>query len=152
MSGKAEPEFRMATVQDVEAILEVGDDLFDNVPTRELTTEFLNDERHHMALAYVDGRIVGMASAFHYVHPDKPTSLFVNEVGVVDAFQKQGIGRNLVKYLLQHGEGLGCQEAWVATESSNTAARRTYVAAGGNEGNEPIVLVTFGDTDQKGSR
>ena len=39
------------------------------------------------------------------------------------------------------GLTLGCRSAWVATERSNSAARRLYETAGGIE--EECVLVTF---------
>ena len=35
--------------------------------------------------------------------------------------------------LLSHARTLGCVAAWVLTEASNTAARRLYTSAGGEE-------------------
>ncbi len=68
----------------------------------------------------------------------------MNEVGVVDEFQNQGIGRRLVQQLCDYGKTrLGCKEAWVATERSNIAAQKAYLAAGGVEDKEPIVLFLF---------
>jgi len=71
-----------------------------------------------------------MASVFHYVHPDKPAQLFVNEVGVAASHQSQGIGLRLLTALLEHGRRIGCTEAWVATEQNNIAARALYRRAG----------------------
>lgn len=115
--------------------------VFDNPIDPRWTTEFLADPRHHMAVALVEGEVVGMASALHYVHPDKPPELWVNEVGVAPSYQNQGIGRQLLQALFVRGRDLGCTEAWLGTEESNTAARRMYAAVGGKE--EPMVYVTF---------
>ena len=84
-----------------------------------------------------------MASALHYVHPDKRPQLFVNEVGVDPAWQRRGIGRRLMNALLDHGRTLGCTEAWVATEQNNAAGRGLYLAAGGAEDPEPCIVYTF---------
>ena len=85
-----------------------------------------------MAVALDGGQVVGMASAVHYVHPDKPPELWINEVGVAPAHQQQGIGQQLLRALFARGRELGCTEAWLGTEVDNVAARRLY-AAGGRE-------------------
>ena len=84
-----------------------------------------------------------MASGFHYVHPDKDPSMFINEVGVIDDFQNQGIGRELVKFLWKYAQKIGCQEAWVGTEKSNIAAQRCYIASGAKADDEPFILFEF---------
>ena len=91
--------------------------------------------------ALVGGQVVGMASAMHYVHPDKPPELWVNEVGVAPPYQRQWIGKQLLEALLAHGRALGCKEAWLGTEETNMAARRLYAAVGGQE--EHMIYVTF---------
>jgi aminoglycoside 6'-N-acetyltransferase I len=77
----------------------------------------------------------------HYVHPDKPPELWVNEVGVAPSHQGHGIGRSLLRALFAHGRALGCAEAWLGTEESNAAARRLYASVGGEEG--MMVYVSF---------
>ncbi|HET8735515.1 MAG TPA: GNAT family N-acetyltransferase, partial [Pricia sp.] len=133
----------MATIDDVSALEKVGDRLFDYPIKPKRAREFLNDSRHHLVLAYHQKEIVGMASAIHYVHPDKNPTLFINEVSVLNDFQNKGIGRSLVKFMVDHGKYLGCTEAWVVTENSNKAARRAYVAAGGSEDEESVILIEF---------
>jgi aminoglycoside 6'-N-acetyltransferase I len=94
-------------------------------------------------VAIGEGRVVGMASAAQCVHPDKRPQLWINEVGLATPYQGQGIGRGLMERLLDRGRELGCREAWVGTERSNTAARRLYAAAGGAEEPEDFVIVEF---------
>jgi ribosomal protein S18 acetylase RimI-like enzyme len=84
-----------------------------------------------------------MASAVHYVHPDKPPELWINEVGVAPTHRAQGIGRRLLEALFERGRASGCRQAWVATEPGNMAARRLYAVAGGKEAPEPFVMVEF---------
>jgi len=123
------------------ALDHVAPGVFDHAINPEWTAAFLSDSRHHLAMALAEGQVVGMASAVHYVHPDKPPELWINEVGVAPSHQGQGVGRALLQALLQQGKRLGCVQAWVLTDRANTAAMRLYASAGGVE--EPIPSVMF---------
>jgi aminoglycoside 6'-N-acetyltransferase I len=79
----------------------------------------------------------------HYVHPDKPPELWINEVGVAPTHRRLGIGRRLLDALFERGRSLGCRQAWVAIEPVKVAARRLSAAAGGKESPEPFVMVEF---------
>lgn len=66
-----------------EAVLtHVAPGVFDHAVDPARSVEFLNDPRHHLAVAIEAGLVVGVASAVHYVHPDKSPELWINEVGV----------------------------------------------------------------------
>src|SRR3712207_6411736 len=119
----------------------VAPDVFDDDVDTRWAAEFVADPRHHLAVALDGGVVVGMASAVHYVHPDKPPELWVNEVGVAPSHQRRGIGRALLEALFARGRELGCREAWVLTDDANTAARGLYAAVSGEE--SPAVMVSF---------
>jgi GNAT superfamily N-acetyltransferase len=121
----------------------VAPDVFDNPIDARWSAEFLADPRHHLVVAIEDGLVVAMATALHYIHPDKPPELWVNEVGVAPTHQGRGIGRQTLAALLAHAKTLGCQEAWVLTSTDNAAARRMYAAVGGREEAESPVMITF---------
>ena len=77
---------------DQEALLgSVAIEVFDHPPRPALVTEFLSDPRHHIAVAVSEGVVIGFASAVHYVHPDKPAELWVNEIGVTPDSRRRGI-------------------------------------------------------------
>jgi ribosomal protein S18 acetylase RimI-like enzyme len=121
----------------------VAEEVFDHPVRMDLAAEFLSDPRHHIAVALDGGVVVGMASAVHYIHPDKPAQLFIDEVGVTPSYQRQGIASELIARLLAHGRALGCTEAWVAADEDNGPARALYAHVGGQE--EPVraVIYTF---------
>ncbi len=136
--------YTLASEDDLDAIVAIGDYLFDYPIKVNRAIEFLSDDRHHLFLAYDNANVVGMASAFHYVHPDKDPNLFINEVAVLEEYQNKGIGRTLVKKMVEFGRSeLRCQEAWVATMESNRQAIKSYQAAGGKEEKECVVLIEF---------
>jgi ribosomal protein S18 acetylase RimI-like enzyme len=117
--------------------------VFDCAPQLPLTTEFLSDPWHHLVAAIEEGQLVGFISAMHYVHPDKPAELWINEVGVAPSHQGKGIGGALLRAMLEHGRELGCVNAWVLTEKKNKAAMRLYASAGGVEAAKPAVMFEF---------
>lgn len=105
--------------------------------------EFFADPRHHLAVAIRDGTVIGIASGVHYVHPDKDPELFINEIGVAPDFRRQGIGRRLLRCLLDHARRLNCRRAWLLAEPHNAAARALYASVGGHESPTPPVLCSF---------
>jgi ribosomal protein S18 acetylase RimI-like enzyme len=126
-------ETRILGPGDEAMLTRVAPDVFDNEVDPRLTAEFLHDPRHHLAVAVEANVIVGFASGVHYVHPDKPPELWINEVGVAPSHQRRGVGRLLLSALFKVGHSLGCREAWALTEESNTAAKRLYESVGGSE-------------------
>ena len=126
---------------DIATLDRVADDVFDEPVNLAWAREFLNDHRHHLAVALDGATVVGFASAVHYIHPDKPPELWINEVGVAPTHHRRGIGRQLLEALFEHGRSLGCGQAWVLTEEENDAARGLYSALGGVE--DKSIMYTF---------
>ena len=136
-------DVRVLAATDVPLLERVAPGLFDKRIRRELATEFLNDPRHHVVAAIDGDVVVGFVSAVHYVHPDKPTELWINEVAVAPTHHNLGIGRRLVAMLVAHGEAIGCNEAWVLTSPDNEPAKRMYRAAGATPHEELSVMFTY---------
>ncbi len=105
----------------------VAPDVFDHPIERRQLTHYLASPGHHLMVAIVDGEIVGQVAAVVHRHPDgRPTELYIDEVAVAPALQRQGIARSLLDAMLTFAKELGCQEAWVGTEPDNTAAKALY--------------------------
>lgn len=134
---------RLLGRDDSAALDHVSPGVFDGPIHPQWLAEFLSDSRHHLAVAVDDATVVGFASGVHYIHPDKPPELWVNEVGVAPSHQNQGIGRRLLATLFERARELNCAQAWVLTSRSNASARRMYAAAGGTEEPEDPLMVNF---------
>ena len=140
---RPDPEVRVLAAGDLEILVRVAPGVLDRgiIPGR--AAEFLGDPRHHIAVAIEDGAVVAFASGVHYVHPDKPTELWINEVGVSPAHQRRGLGARVVRALLDHGRELGCVNAWVLTDRSNAAAMALYRSCGGVEATGDTVMFEY---------
>jgi ribosomal protein S18 acetylase RimI-like enzyme len=125
-------EVRILTSADIAVLDHVVDGVFDGPVVPSLAAEFLADDRHYICVAIEDGLVIGFASAVRYVHPDKPSEMWINEVGVSPRFQRRGIGKAMISRLLTEAQTNGCREAWVLTDDDNTAARALYRSAGGS--------------------
>ena len=134
---------KILSKDDLPLLMNVADDVFDNPVKASFAREFLEDPRHHIVVAIADNMIVGFASAVHYIHPDKPNELWVNEVGVSPPYQQQGIGKAIMKGILRLGRELGCKNAWVLTDRNNEAANHLYKSAGGQISEEDTVMYEF---------
>ena len=136
-------EYRMLGAGDVAVLDRVADDVFDGEIQPALAREFLGDARHHLAVVIDDGVVVGFASGVHYVHPDKPAELWINEVAVAPSHLRRGIAQSLLRMLFDTGRALGCAQAWVLTDGDNAAAMRLYASLGGDPGTHDHVMFDF---------
>jgi aminoglycoside 6'-N-acetyltransferase I len=137
-------EVRTLTAADAALLERVAPGVFDDPLDAAATRRFLDDPRHHLAVAIDGGTIVGMASAVHYDHPDKPApEMWVNEVGVAPTHRERGLGKRLLARIIDEARALGCSEAWVLTDRSNHPALRLYRSLGGEERPYDQVMLTF---------
>ncbi len=138
-------EIRLLDASGIGALDHIAPEVFDNPidPGFAPRVPVLSDPRHHIAVAIDEGQIVGFASAVHYVHPDKPTELWINEVAVAPGHQRRGVGKAVVLRILALGRELGCVQAWVLTDKTNTAARALYASAGGHDAPGDTLMVDF---------
>lgn len=119
-------EIRRLEAGDDALVMQVADNVFDEPVKPERLAAYLSQSGHFMVVAIVDGVVVGQCAAVIHRHPDKVTELYIDEVGVSPAFQRQGIARKMLDAMFEIGRENGCEEAWVGTEPDNVAARALY--------------------------
>ncbi|HXW83126.1 MAG TPA: GNAT family N-acetyltransferase [Candidatus Binataceae bacterium] len=127
-------EVKVLHAGDDHVLMKVAPEVFDYPVDPALVHEFLVDPRHHIAVAIDDGVVVGFASAVHYIHPDKPPELWINEVGLAPTHRRRGLGKAVLQSLFEVARAQRCKMAWVLTDRSNTAAMALYKSVGGKEG------------------
>ena len=119
----------------------VAAEVFDEPIDPHRLQAYLAEPGHHMLVALHVGEVVAQVAAVIHRHPDKPTELYVDEVGVTPAFRRQGIARAMLDAVFVLGRKLGCEEAWVGTEVDNVPARRLYEERGAD--GEPFVMYVY---------
>lgn len=127
-------EIKVLRRGDETILMNVAAEVFDNPIDAALTREFLEDPRHHIAVAIDDGLVVGFASGVHYVHPDKAPELWINEVALAPTHRRRGLGQAVLKALFEVGRSHHCRAAWVLTYRNNPAAMALYSSVGGKQG------------------
>jgi ribosomal protein S18 acetylase RimI-like enzyme len=143
-------EIRVLQRGDDNVLMNVAAEVFDNPVRPEWIKEFLDDPRHHIAVAIDEGVVIGFASGVHYIHPDKPPELWISEVSIAPTHRGQGLGQAVLRALLELGRSLNCSEAWVLTYRDNRAANSLYASLGGTAGadtsgpSDAMVGYTFG--------
>ena len=63
--------------------------LFDRPVDEAASRRFLDDERHHLLVAYVDGHPAGFVSGVEMTHPDKGTEMFLYELEVEESLRRR---------------------------------------------------------------
>jgi ribosomal protein S18 acetylase RimI-like enzyme len=119
-------EFKLLTPDDAKVLGRVAEDVFDAPIDAIRLSAYLAQPGHHMIVALHEGVVVGQTAAVVHRHPDKPTELYIDEVGVAADYRQQGIAGRMLEFMLAHGKAIGCEEAWVGTEPDNLPARALY--------------------------
>ncbi|TGT81030.1 MULTISPECIES: GNAT family N-acetyltransferase [unclassified Mesorhizobium] len=136
-------EIRRLYPGDDALVMRVADDVFDEPVRPERLASYLAQSGHFMIVALVKGLVVGQCAAVIHRHPDKPTELYIDEVGVSPAFRRQGIARKMLDAMFALGREHGCEEAWVGTEPDNLPARALYEARKPHAEAESFVMYVY---------
>jgi ribosomal protein S18 acetylase RimI-like enzyme len=123
----------------------IAAEVFDEPISPSRLAAFLGEPGHDMVVALDGGVIVGQVAAVVHRHPDKPTELYIDEVGVAAGYRRRGIARRMLEAMFGHGKAIGCEEAWVGTEPDNLPARRLYERQPSpmGDGAEEFVMYVF---------
>lgn len=117
---------RRITAEDETAFQRVAPEVFDKPVDAERLRAYLREPGHLMVLAFDGELVVGQCAGVVHRHPDKPTELYVDEVGTASTHRRRGIARAMLAALFAWGRELGCEEAWLGTELDNEAANTLY--------------------------
>ena len=111
---------------DFERLMAVRPGLFDLPLRPDQARAFLDNPLHEIVLAFDGETAVGMATGTVLLHPDKPPSMFINEIGTRDSHLRQGIGTGVTQALINIARKRGCVGIWLGTESDNVPALGLY--------------------------
>ena len=102
------------------------EDIFDEKIDSRRLAAMLKEQNNILLVAINEGVVIGQVLAVIHRHPDKPTELYIDDLGVSEKFQRRGIATRLIEQLYVIGMDRGCEEIWVATEPENEPAIKFY--------------------------
>ena len=105
-------------------------DVFDEDIDPQRLAAYLTMPGNLMVLAVANGEVVGQTRGVIHRHPDLPTELYIDNLGVTPNRRREGIATRLLDDLVAWSREMGCEEAWVGTELDNEAARTLYERRG----------------------
>lgn len=104
----------------------VAPDVFDEPIHPDRMRAYLREPGHIMVLALEGDLVVGQCAGVIHRHPDKTTELYVDEIGTASTHRRMGVARLMLDELFAWGRELGCEEAWLGTETDNEPAKALY--------------------------
>jgi ribosomal protein S18 acetylase RimI-like enzyme len=126
------------TQENISLLDNLAEDVFDvTIDPRRLAI-YLGSDGHLLIVAHSGEQVVGQVAAYVHHHVDHASDLYIDNIGVCPEFQRQGIARRLVDDMMAWGEELGCEQAWIVTDTANIAARNLYASLGAEA--ETIVM------------
>ena len=124
----------------------VAEDVFDERIDLGRLAAYLADSSHMMVVALANGEVVGQARGVVHRHPDEPTELYIDNLGVTPTRKREGIATRLLDDLVDWGRSLGCEQAWVGTEPDNEPARALYQGRGSDAETFVMYFYEFDET------
>jgi ribosomal protein S18 acetylase RimI-like enzyme len=112
--------------EDLAVLCAVPEGLFDEDIRPDQAEAFLADPANVIVLAFDGPLAVSMATGTILRHPDKPPSMFINEVGTRESHQRRGIARAVILRMLEIARARGCEGVWLGTEVDNAPAIGLY--------------------------
>jgi aminoglycoside 6'-N-acetyltransferase I len=107
-----------------------ADDVFDNPvdQARAAACAALRDYRLFVAIA--EGVVIGQARGFIQPQPDDASWLYVDNLGVSNAWKRKGIASALIERIVAWGVSRGAILVWLGSEPDNSEASGFYRALG----------------------
>jgi ribosomal protein S18 acetylase RimI-like enzyme len=129
------------TQENISLLDNLAEDVFDlTLDPRRLAT-YLGSDGHLLIVARSGEQVVGQLAAYVHHHVDQASDLYIDNIGVCPEFQRQGIARRLVDDIMAWGKELGCEQAWIVTDTDNIAAQNLYAGRGAEA--EAIVMYSY---------
>ena len=92
---------------------------------------FLREENAYAYITADSGKAVGFAYGYVLNEPDGQRVYYLHAIDVMERWQNQGYGTELVRFVHEHSKTLGCRKMFLLTHKHNASACRCYQKAGG---------------------
>lgn len=134
-------EYKLLEKEDLKLMKDVLEDdgmLFNT----DYLNNFLNDKNAYGFIAKEDDKVIGFAYAYTLLRPDGRTMFYLHSIGMLPNYQNNGYGSQLLSFIKEYSQKIGCSEMFVITDKGNPRACHVYEKLGGkNDFEDEIVYV-----------
>ncbi|MBH1942102.1 GNAT family N-acetyltransferase [Mobilitalea sibirica] len=147
----ANREFRKLLPSDLNLVLQMNWDFREGFTHESSAKKFLSNPMNWIYACIQDNQIIGFAYGYELNRLDnKGNMLYIHEVGVLDSYQRQGIGYQLLTDLKYLCKTTGICRIFLFTQKHNTAACALYEKVGGkktSDSRDDDITYFFNDFD-----
>ena len=115
----------------------------DMVYNKDFLANFINDEHNFGFIVKLDNKIVGFAYAYSLLRPDGKNMLYLHSMGLLPKYQNQGLGTQLMEYILDYAKNRNFSECFVITDKGNQRACHLYENLGGKNDYENEIVYVY---------
>ncbi len=131
---RGQVKVRPAGLEDVEGVVKLLEEWFpcpEGGDRRETAVRAVEDDRHEVLVAEVDGEVVGLLEwvLFHELHEGSDTATILS-LYVAKSHRRTGVGEALVREAVRRAKERGAVEIHVCTERTNEPALNLYRKCG----------------------
>lgn len=103
------------------------------LPSKKYLQTLIAKEDFFVLVAMLDVKVVGGLTAYtlKQYYSEKPL-VYIYDLAVLNQYQRQGIGKMLIKELTGFCKGIGVEEIFVQADSADQHAIEFYQASGGS--------------------
>lgn len=127
-------EFRRLTAADLPLAMGMNTAFRADLVTHEGGAAFLADARNWLFAAIDEGSVIGFAYGCEVQRPNGSKCLYIHEVGVTAARQRQGVGMAMMEALKGACRAQGIPKLFLYTDQANEGANALYRRTGGKVG------------------
>ena len=137
-------EFRRLTVDHLEMVLEMNRNFREGFIEEDSAQRFLKDPQNWIFAAIHEDSVIGFAYGYELNRLDrKQNMLYIHEVGVMEAYQRKGVGYKMMCELLQECKRQNICKCFLTTYQNNVGANALYRKLGGlvpeeSQGNDTV--------------
>ena len=125
-------EYRKLTIDDLDLVLAMNRDFREGFAEKSSLRAFLSSPDCWLFAAVLENRIVGFAYGYALQRLNTGRKmLYIHEVGVLDDYQRQGIGTQMLTKLKEACAAEGFCKVFLTCYQNNCGANALYRKAGG---------------------
>jgi ribosomal protein S18 acetylase RimI-like enzyme len=117
--------------------MKMNDDFRENFVSKESTSIFLSDPKNWIYACLLNEKIIGFAYGYELNRLDQQGNmLYIHEIGVLEAYQRKGIGFQIMNDMKNICKKKGICRMFLFTQRHNMAACKLYEKMGGEKTSE----------------